>query len=190
MSSSKQFSRIVVVALGLCLLGTGCAGLPVSLRKLLDNGSLDRVVSKGQSWLDKQQARGKHPPERDEVFVLVGEARLGLARRADTVEAYREFARRYAREPIVADLVHRSRGFEATAFFQDKPNPWIPWRATRSFSLATQVFPRREIAGRREAEIAVASGAGPGQPRCSSRLSSYIRGTTGGRRVGCASPAA
>ncbi|HON25423.1 MAG TPA: OmpA family protein [Myxococcota bacterium] len=155
MSSSKQFSRIVVVALGLCLLGTGCAGLPVSLRKLLDNGSLDRVVSKGQSWLDKQQARGKHPPERDEVFVLVGEARLGLARRADTVEAYREFARRYAREPIVADLVHRSRGFEATAFFRDQTQPLDTLEGYQEFQSRYPGVPEAEIAGRREAEIAL-----------------------------------
>ena len=112
-------------------------------------------MSKGQSWLDKQQARGKHPPERDEVFVLVGEARLGLARRADTVEAYREFARRYAREPIVADLVHRSRGFEATAFFRDQTQPLDTLEGYQEFQSRYPGVPEAEIAGRREAEIAL-----------------------------------
>ncbi len=55
----------------------------------------------------------------------------------------------------MADLVHRSRGFEATAFFRDQTPPLDTLEGYQEFQSRYPGVPEAEIAGRREAEIAL-----------------------------------
>lgn len=150
----ERITWLVALSLVMTFLGAGCAGMPVSLRKLLDKGALDRVVEKGQTWLDKQQARGKTPVDRDEVVLLVAEARLGQARRTDTVEAYQGFIRRYAQEPVTNPLRSQALLLEASAFFRDRTLPQDAFEGYQDFQARYPDAPEAQTAGRREGEIA------------------------------------
>ncbi|HOC99607.1 MAG TPA: OmpA family protein [Myxococcota bacterium] len=155
MNRSRSASLATVLML-LSLLLQGCAGLPTVLRELIDQGANEKAQARGEKWLEGHAGKPKYKEEADVITVLVAEATLNLAIKADTVEAYRAFKGKYSRVKGCDEFLKTALLNEATANYRD-------FVTKRNDINAYQAF-RKEYPGarefvdsvRREAELALA----------------------------------
>ena len=118
MNRSRSASLATVLML-LSLLLQGCAGLPTVLRELIDQGANEKAQARGEKWLEGHAGKPKYKEEADVITVLVAEATLNLAIKADTVEAYRAFKAKYSRVKGCDEFLKTALLNEATANYRD-----------------------------------------------------------------------
>jgi hypothetical protein len=103
-----------------CATFIGCAAMPDHLSSLMTEGTYERALKDGQTWLDRADSRELTSPQGLQIFRLVAVARLRIAQRADTVSALERFRLRYTKETALKDLTQEAKRREAHLYYRQE----------------------------------------------------------------------
>ena len=108
----------------LLLLAAGsCAPIAEQMRSRIGELRFEEAIERGEKWLGKNGEEEDKAAETRTVRVLVAKARLGIAKRVDTVDAYRQFRGAHELFPIYASLCREALQYEAGAWYRDVTCP-------------------------------------------------------------------
>lgn len=129
--------RALSARLGVLLLAVawlaGCAPMHEQLRGLVKEGQYKEAVARGETFLEENRFGPALPEEMYKVETLIAEAGLRIARRTDTVQAYRKFRKAVPETQATAALLARAYAYEAAAWYRDITMQADSLRAHRAF---------------------------------------------------------
>ncbi len=145
-----QLRRLAVL---LVVLVAACSSIAQRMDRHLQAREWDEAISLGEKWIDAQNPAKVDPGESQKVRHLLAEARLGRAKKIDTVDAYGEVVEAYpAGEP--RDIVAEAKKRLTATWYRDyttKRGKVDDYRVFRA------KFPEAaEVAASKAAEAAVA----------------------------------
>ena len=143
-----------IVLFFMCVALLSCASTSSVLRQLIDKGQVDNAIHEGSLWLAKNEKDPDEVAERENVVLLVAEARFAKARAEDVATAYKAFQHRYRYEPLVADFVAEAYTLESKAVFRDAAEKQNSIAGYRAFWKLYPDTSETAKAKRREAELA------------------------------------
>ena len=121
----------------LMLAGAGCASIHESLREDIAAGRYHEVVRDGQQWISEHMLEQEDRRQVPVIWGLVAQASLELARKQDTVQAYRAFRARFDVQQKGAERqLEAAFELEARAQFRDATQPAGTLEAFREFRAA------------------------------------------------------
>lgn len=128
----NRFRRsMLAMAAGLlwvAIVATGCTHITQGMREAIDADQSGQAIVMGEAWIAGASSETTSD-ERLAVILLIAEARLREAAKADTDDAYREFQLRYRNDGWAKQLRDRAYEAEAAATLRDavmpRPTPEI-----------------------------------------------------------------